>query len=44
VNTREEMQRMMAAAAAAAGAVPTIEAIGDMARKRLEGYAKDRPR
>jgi hypothetical protein len=41
VNTREEMQRMMAAAGAlSAGAA--VEAMGDMARRRLESYSKDR--
>jgi len=41
VNSREEMQQMMAAAAAGP-APPGVEAMGDLARRRLEGYSKDR--
>jgi hypothetical protein len=43
VNSREEMQRMMAGAGASPGA-STVEAMGDMARRRLERYSKDRQR
>ena len=43
VNTRDEMQRMMAAAGAAPASAG-VEAMGDMARRRLEAYAKDRQR
>jgi hypothetical protein len=43
VNSREEMQRMMAGAGAAPGAA-TVEDMGAMARRRLEGYSKDRQR
>ena len=41
VNSREEMQRMMAGAGALPGAA-TVEDMGAMARRRLEGYSKDR--
>jgi hypothetical protein len=41
VNSREEMQRMMAGAGASPGAA-TVEDMGAMARRRLEGYSKDR--
>jgi Sulfotransferase domain len=43
VNSREEMQRMMAGAGASPGAA-TVEDMGAMARRRLEGYSKDRQR
>ena len=43
VNSREEMQRMLAAAAASPG-TPAVQDMSAMARRRLEGYAKDRPR
>ena len=41
LNSREEMQRMMAGAGASPGAA-TVEDMGAMARRRLEGYSKDR--
>jgi len=41
VNSREEMQRMMAGAGTSPGA-SAVENMGAMARRRLEGYAKDR--
>ena len=41
VNSREEMQRMMAGAGASPGAA-SVEDMGAMARGRLEGYSKDR--
>src|SRR5206468_11095804 len=43
VNSREEMQRRLAGGADSPGAA-TAEAMGDMARRRLEGYSKDRRR
>jgi hypothetical protein len=43
VNSREEMQRMLTGGPDAPGAA-TAEAMGDMARRRLEGYSKDRQR
>ncbi len=43
VNSREEMQQMMGAAAISPSG-PTVEAMGDMARRRLERYSKDRQR
>lgn len=43
VNTREEMQRMMEAAAAMP-AGGSVEAMGEMARRRLEGYSKGGPK
>lgn len=43
VNSREEMQRMMAGAGPSPGGA-TIEEMGAMARGRLERYTKDRPR
>ena len=41
VNSREEMQQMLAAAAGSPGG-PTVDAMGDAVRRRLEGYSKDR--
>ena len=41
VNSREEMQRMMAGAGGPPGAA-TVEDMGAMARRRLDGYSKDR--
>jgi hypothetical protein len=39
VNTREEMQQMLAAASPAGA---SVEAMGDMARRHLRGHSKDR--
>ena len=41
LNSREEMRRMMAGAGALPGAA-TVEEMGAMARRRLDGYSKDR--
>ena len=40
VNTRDEMQRMMAATAASSGG-GAVEAMGDMARRHLKTHSKD---
>jgi hypothetical protein len=42
VNSREEMQQMLAAAASPGAS--TVEELGAMARRRLEDYSKDRQR